>query len=187
MLLHYGNSSMDSVSARWLVGTPRRSVTCPFLLLSEALARPLWIRTWIGGSIHSLHLCTKAHWLCIRIAEERGCLISTGKIILPTCLLCRYSTMYALYWALIWDKRSPHFVPVSEVHPHNSSPDILICICLVLFFSGLWWIRQVIFSEVSLYFSSGHLSLLQNGWLALSQKDFLLPLFTMPSGPWGSG
>lgn len=45
----------------------------------------------------------------------------------------------------------PYFALPPEIHPHNSSPDLLICILLVLVLSNLWGISQAILSEVSLY------------------------------------
>lgn len=141
MFFYYGNSLMDLVFVRWLVGILRSSVICSFFLLLEVLVRFLWIRIWIGGFIYSFYFCIKVYWLCIRIVEERSCLIFIGKIIFFICLLCRYFIMYVFYWVLIWDKRFLYFVLVLEVYLYNFFLDIFICICLVLFFLGFRWIR----------------------------------------------
>lgn len=148
--------SSEIDSAEWLVGTPRNSVACPFLLLSVTLPRKVLVKTSLDCSMHSRsHLCHDSTLAMYPVAE-RSWLTSAKK-----------SPFSPGYWAATpqcklptehWHetKRPPHFVLSQEIQPHNSSSDLLICILLVLLLSSHWWISQAILSEVSLYLFFSH-------------------------------
>lgn len=113
------------------------------------------------------------HWKRIRVAEERGWMTSLGEIIFPAWLLSSLLFTGHQYER----KRSPHFLPLSEVYLYNFFPDLLICILLVLFY----FVRRQTISfllDTSLF--------IQDRWLTLLQKGFLLLLSIMPLRPGGS-
>ena len=117
-----------------LAGAPRSRATCPFCWCHRcSLDRPPWRHSQMVGSIHSLPLCHQTHGPCIRVAKERGCLTRTGEITLPPGYWAA-----TLQWVLPtgrWyrTKRCPHSILLSEVCPHHSPPDLLLCFLLVLF------------------------------------------------------
>lgn len=128
-------------------------------------------------------LCHHRALAMYQVAEDRRWLTSIKKS--PSSPGYWAATLQCMCSMGHWHgtKRPPRFVVLPGIHPHNSSPDLLICILLVLFLSTSGeWVKP--FCQKSVYIFSSPTT--QDGWLVLPQKDLLLQLSITPSRPWGS-
>lgn len=67
------------------------------------------------------------HWVTMRVADERGCLVSTEKVILSSRWVELLSAEAVLWWAFTWDIHLFPFCAHSEksIHTHIPHPQIL--------------------------------------------------------------
>lgn len=154
MLLH-GDIPMKLISAKWLVGTIRNSH------MSISAGRGISWR-YLGedkfkllDSFVAFIPATMAYWTCIRVAKERGWRTSPGEILLPTQLLSSWLYNACSLLGIMWDKRISTLLSPLRGPSTSFFHRPTLCLFLVSFLSGLWWISQAFFPKSEYALSSG--------------------------------